>query len=158
MEDRFKRTLNPLELWNADEEIQSIIDNEPEDDVRKLRLVAQQFYNNGDMENTQKYLIQSYWASSLKEHKDQYLSDALSVYEYTKLEDDIKKFIQLSDLNRQFGDLKASTNFLETAKSLYKILPEDTSSESYKFFEKCFDYEDYLISQKDSKPHNLSEY
>lgn len=158
IEERFKRTLNPLELWNADSEIQDIIESEPETDARKFRLMAQQFYNNTDYVSTQNYLVKAYWASSIKEHKDQYLQDALTLYEYTKLEDDIKKYIQLSDLNRQYGNLKNAKNLLETAKSLYKVLPEDTSTESYRFFEKCFDFEEYLISQKDLKPHNLSEY
>lgn len=158
IEERFKKTLNPLELWNTDEQIQSIIDNEPEDDARKLRLVAQQYYNILDYVNAQKYLIQAFWASSLKDHKNQYLQDALSIYEYTELENDIKKYIQLSDLNRQYGDLKSAKNLLDTAKALYKVLPEDTSAESYSFFEKCFEFEEYLINQKDSNPHNLSEY
>lgn len=157
-QERFKNTLNPLDMWNADEAIQNIFFAEPDEDARKCRIMAEQLYENLDYNSAYQYLLKSYWTTSTPANKNQYLQDAFYVYKNDLIENEIKRFIQLSDLSRQSKEFEEAKNFLEAAKSLSKNLPEDVSAESTNFFEKCFDFEEDLIQIKDSETHNLSEY
>ena len=158
IQQKYMIALNPLEVWNDDDGIQTIIDNEDEEGPRKFLILAEQYYQEGEESLAQELLIKAYWSSTKKENKEVFLKRAMEIYETSKIEDEIKKYLQLADLNRQLGILNKALNFLQTAKSLYKNLPEDTSTESYNFFDRCFSAEDYLIAVKDINPHNLSEF
>ncbi len=157
-QERFKTTLEPLAIWNSDEDIQDIIENEPEEDARKFRIMAEIYYGNLDYNMTYAMLVKAYWCSNIEKNKNQYREDALNIFRYTLLEDEIKRYIQLSDISRQKQDFKSAKNYLEIAKKLYDDLPIDASAESTKLFEDSFDFEDELISSKDTNRHSLDEY
>ena len=158
LEETYKTAKAPLTLWVSDENIRNIIENEPDDDARKCMIMAQQSMNNEDFDATRNMLIRAYWCTSFEDQKIQYRNDFIEVFEYYSIENEIKKYIQLSDVLRQAGEFEKAQNYLNTAKSIFKNLPIENSVESTTFFEECFDFEEELINDKDVKSHNLSEY
>lgn len=158
IDNTYKNAKAPLSLWLGNENIQYIIENETDDDARKCMIMAEQYMNISDYESTRKMLIKAYWCSSNQEMKEQYRSDFIEVFETFLLENEIKKYIQLSDVSRQHSEFSKAQNYLETAKALYKNLPIETAIESSTFFDECFDFEQELIDEKNVESHNLSEY
>lgn len=157
-QDRFKTTPTPLDMWTADEDIQNIYFEEPDEDARKCRIMAELLYGNLDKDGAYQMMVRSFWTTSKAENKQQYLEDSLDIFRYDLIENEIKRYIQLSDLSRQNKSFAQARNFIEAAKSLMKNLPEDTSAETLNFFENCTDFEVELIEDKDYSTHNLSEY
>ena len=158
IEERYKTAQAPLNLWLNDENISYVIENETDEDAKKCMIMAEQYMNNEDYDATRNMLLKAYWCTGDEEIKKQYRSDFIEVFERYSLENEITKYIQLADVSRQHSEFEKATKFLNTAKELYKNLPIETSVQTSTFFDECLDFEQELISEKDVKSHNLSEY